>query len=222
MNTQIKFIPVKKVRGGVLSKSKSSIPAVKINYTDGNVEGFIKGNIADSPDIFNESQFKTTLEWIAIIAMGLGITYFTTDITIVDGISMEPTYKNHTFIIKSRAAKKVNAMLLSRNTIVKFISPDKEQCLKRIVGLPGDTITFDRSFVKVNGEIVDSTNVYTNIDAKPEAQSFKDFAKSIRKSKEYVLENNQYFVMGDNKPHSVDSRMYGPIRDVDIISIVQK
>lgn len=218
MNTQIKFTPVKKVRGGVLSKS--SIPAVKINYTDGNVEGFIKGNISSDPNIFNEGISRMTLEWIVIVA--LGITYFTTDITVVDGVSMEPTYNNHTIIVKSRAAKKINSMLLSRDSIIKFISPEKDQSIKRIVGLPGDKITLDRTFVKVNDKIIDNTNVDQDIRVKSDTQSFSDFAKSIRKSQEYILKDHQYFVMGDNISNSVDSRKYGPIRDVDIISIVQK
>lgn len=214
------FVPIAKKTYGLLMKSKNGSVAIK--YNDGNIEGFIKGDINDI--LLNES-IITKVGSIIIVALGL--TYFTTDITIVDGISMVPTYKNHEIIIKSRAARDVNKMMLDRGAIVKFKSPEGDTAIKRIIAKPGDEIEFDSIFIKVNGKIVDRGNMekHPSYGIKKQAYSLKGTGQE-RKTDPYTttitLKNNQYFLMGDNRTYSTDSRKYGPIADSSIISIINK
>lgn len=218
MIKKLTFVPVKRINGGTLFKAGNL--AVKISYADGTVEGFISGDISDNPELFSEDLSRLKLESLTVVALGL--TYFTTDITIVDGVSMEPTLSNRTLIVKSRSARKINRMLLSKNAIVKFFDPEGNKAIKRIVASPGDTIKFEGTYVKVNGQTIDNVNLDRDMKPKDDSQSMKDYARTLRKTEEYKLKDNQYFVMGDNRSNSVDSRKYGPINESDIISIIQK
>lgn len=219
---QSKFVVTKRNKNFDVLKSNDG---VIVSYKDGNVEGFLKKKLSES--FLNESKFRQTIEMI--ILMGLGVTYFNTDITIVDGISMHPTYKNLQVIIKSKASTDVNKMLISKNSIIKFKTPDGETSIKRVVAVPGDEIEFDAFFLKVNGKLITSNNIedHPTYGIKKPAKSIvhpdkKTNRKTLPLTTTIKLKDNEFYVMGDNVSHSIDSRKYGPIRQTDIISIVEK
>lgn len=216
---QSKFVVTKRNKNFDVLKSNDG---VIVSYKDGNVEGFLKKKLSES--FLNESKFRQTIEMI--ILMGLGVTYFNTDITIVDGISMHPTYKNLQVIIKSKASTDVNKMLISKNSIIKFKTPDGETSIKRVVAVPGDEIEFDFNRVKINGDVVDVANEEPHPKGiKKQAYSFTRNGKPRKISPEITiikLKKDEYFVMGDNKGNSVDSRKYGQINKNAIISVIEK
>lgn len=189
-----------------------------ISYHDGNVEGFIKNKLEESNSI-NEINLKLLAGTLIII--GLGMLHFTTDITIVNGVSMNPTYRMGQIIIRSKSAKDVQKMLLNRNSIIKFISPQNQTCIKRIVAMPGDTLKFEGPMVYVNNKLVDTENA-TNMIQKQNRYKAQNKKWDNKESVVMKLKNNQYFVIGDNRTESEDSRDYGPIDYSNIISILQK
>jgi len=67
--------------------------------------------------------------------------------------------------------------------------------LKRIIGVPGDEIEFHDGYVYINGAICDES-----------AYLDKDIETNCDKS--FTVPNNSYFVMGDNREHSTDSRFF--------------
>lgn len=98
-----------------------------------------------------------------------------------------------------------------RGDIVTFTPPpswaaansEGEQYVKRIIGLPGET-------VEVNAG-------QTTIDGKPLAEPYLTLAPSpVETPVSFTLGADQYFVMGDNRPNSEDARDHGPISDSDI------
>lgn len=192
---------------------------IALSYTDGTVEGFVKSKIKES--VYNESKLRHGLELVLLI--GLGITYFNTDITIVDGVSMEPTYKNLQMIIKTKSATDVNKILVSRESVVKFISPDGDTSIKRVVGVPGDEIEFDFNVVKINGVVVDKFNSEPHPASNFQKTAYTPGGKVRNFPIDVIkLKSNEYFVMGDNASNSEDSRKYGPIYDTTILSIIRK
>ncbi len=213
---QLGFTPVKKNSNYTTFKSNNGIA---ISYNDGNVEGFVKEKLNES--VLNEMGMRQKLEMLLII--GLGITYFTTDITIVDGRSMEPTYKSTEVIIKTKASSDVNKILVSKKSIVKFKSPKGVTSIKRIVAGPGDEVELDFTFVKINGVTVDKHNTEPHPPSNFQKVAYTPGGK-IRNFPVDVfkLKSGEYFVMGDNISNSEDSRSYGPISDSAIISVIEK
>ncbi|MBQ8506578.1 MAG: signal peptidase I [Clostridia bacterium] len=74
--------------------------------------------------------------------------------------------------------------------------------VKRIIGLPGETISMEEDIVYINGEAIE-----------------EDFPrrKCLRKIEERALGDDEYFVMGDNRPSSTDSRRVGPLKREQIL-----
>jgi signal peptidase I len=102
----------------------------------------------------------------------------------------------------------------SRGDIVVFRTPEQavERCgaggtfVKRLVGLPGDRIALQRGVLRINGEPVDEPYV----NGGPPGP---DFA-------ERTLGPDEYFMMGDNRAQSCDSREWGPVTRADLIGPV--
>lgn len=186
-----------------------------INSYDGSAEGIININRIDSS---LEEKMGIVSKIGFVLFLSFQVAYFSTDVTIISGNSMEPTFYNNQIIVKTKLYslnKKVK-----RNSVVNFINPSGDKCIKRVVGVPGDTIEVGSSFgVKINGKTID--NIDHRYLVKPPGQSQGDFLKTIKEDK-YTLKSNQYYLVGDNKDHSTDSRHFGPIDFSNILSIVTK
>jgi signal peptidase I len=115
---------------------------------------------------------------------------------IVQGPSMEPTFHNDQFLIVSRA----NYLLAEpeRGDIVVFHFPgnQEEDYIKRLIGLPGDIIEFRGQQVYVNGELLSEPYIKEPCSASscPDAT--------------YTMGEDEYFLMGDNRNRSSDSRSF--------------
>lgn len=124
-------------------------------------------------------------------------------INLVIGESMYPTLKEKQILIGSSIYKITDNINYGDVVTVKY---DKECIIKRVVGLPGDAIKIEDNILYRNGEEIK-----------------EDYANFIYPSvkidvEEMVLGNDEYFVLGDNRSVSRDSRVIGPIHKDDIIS----
>lgn len=135
---------------------------------------------------------------------------------LVSGESMEPTLSDGDYLIVNKYTEP------ERFDVLIFIPPDKPdvQYVKRIIGVPGDTIEYIDNQLYVNDEHVDE----------PYVDYVSDFDGSIL-IENYSLESlfNQstvpeghYFVVGDNRDNSRDSRSFGYITHESVIGIVGK
>ncbi|MCY4525992.1 MAG: signal peptidase I [Anaerolineaceae bacterium] len=119
----------------------------------------------------------------------------------VDGPSMEPTLVSDQRVIVSR----VHYFLPEprRGQIAVFQSPDRPgidpPLIKRIIGLPGETVTLSGGQFLINGHTLNEP--YVTGDCLP----------SRCPDKEWVLSGSEYFLVGDNRNRSRDSRSFGPI-----------
>lgn len=124
----------------------------------------------------------------------------------VHGKSMEPTFVEGQRLIISR----VNYMVgePQRGDILVFNSPqsdsDDPSLIKRVVGLPGELVEIRDQEVYINGERLDEPYI-----KEPCTRQCRD--------RQWQLENDEYFVMGDNRNVSNDSRAFGPIKHSAII-----
>lgn len=127
---------------------------------------------------------------------------------VVDGPSMEPNFQDNQYLMVSRIHYLFNEP--ERGDIIVFHYPEQvtDDYIKRIIGIPGDTIEFRDARVYINGEIMGEP--YINEPCAP-----RNCADET-----WQLDSDEYFVMGDNRNHSRDSRIFGAIRREHIVGEV--
>lgn len=148
---------------------------------------------------------KTTLT--IIILAGI-IRLFIIQPFIVDGQSMEPNFHDKNYLITEKVSYKIAAPV--RGDVIIFNPPDAPNVnyIKRVIGLPGETVEVKNNDVYINGSKLIEPYLVTGT----RNQTFD--GKPLRR----VLKDSEYFVMGDNRGHSRDSREIGPVPKENIIS----
>jgi len=125
----------------------------------------------------------------------------------VVGRSMDPTYKNGEMLMANKILYKMKKP--ERGDVIIFKYSETQDFIKRIIGLPGETVMLKDGKLYVNGNLLDeshylSSSIYTN------GGDFLSEGETI------TVPEGTYFVCGDNRPHSSDSRSFGPIDEKDI------
>ncbi|CAN5134958.1 signal peptidase I [soil metagenome] len=130
----------------------------------------------------------------------------------VKGESMMPTFQNGNYIFTSKVTYKMRTP--QRGDVVVFHSPGNAEIefIKRIIGLPGDVVMLQNEEVYVNG--VKLNEPYTSAKTLPLPNGYAQENVPIN------VPNGYFFVMGDNRPHSSDSRDFGPIKTASVIGQV--
>ena len=128
----------------------------------------------------------------------------------VKGLSMFPTFHDGDYLLTNKFIYRLHPP--QRGDIIIFRAPYHEDTdyIKRIIGLPGDRIKIiDKKFY-VNGEKLDESKYLS-----PDVITFGE--TYLREGQEVIVPPNNYFTAGDNRPHSSDSRDYGPVPYANII-----
>jgi signal peptidase I len=136
-------------------------------------------------------------EIVEIIALTLLIflaIHFTIQNYQIDGPSMQNTLHTGQYVLVNKVAYLFHAP--ERGDIIILQEPDQpgRDLIKRVIGLPGDTIKLDGTNVWVNG--TELNEPYITQKSNPGANTL-------------TVPANEYFVMGDNRPVSEDSRYFG-------------
>lgn len=153
--------------------------------------------------------FKDFIVYILIaVAVILTIKYVFSLEQVV-GPSMEPNYKSGDLLFLNKISYRFKKPRLF--DVVVIANDDTKYMIKRIIGLPGDVIEYKDNKLYINGDV---TNEYFNISG-----TTKDF--SLAQLNYDVIPDGYYFVLGDNRENSKDSRTYGLISRDDIIGKVQ-
>ncbi|HLM84034.1 MAG TPA: signal peptidase I [Candidatus Bathyarchaeia archaeon] len=161
--------------------------------------------------------------WVVVIIVPIRV--FLIQPFFVQGASMEPNFEDKEYLIVNELGYKTTSFgnffsvkpfkELHRGDVVVFRYPKNPSVfyIKRIIGLPGEKVEISNGHVKIfnaenaNGFVLDESKY---LDPSVETTGEMNIS----------LKDDQYFVMGDNREYSSDSRSWGPVPEADVMGKV--
>lgn len=138
---------------------------------------------------------KEVIPYIVIVVVVVLIRTFIITPVRVDGDSMKNTLKNGDILLLYKLSS------IDRfDIIVLDEEKDNEKIIKRVIGLPGETVAIKNGKIYINDKVIDDEYAYGETT---------DYNK-------VTLKDDEYFILGDNRLISKDSRYFGPIKDNEI------
>lgn len=144
---------------------------------------------------------------VLAVVIVLPIRLFVAQPFVVEGESMYPTFDSGDYLIVDELSYRFNEP--QRGDVIVFRYPGNESIfyIKRIIGLPGETVSIDRGAVSITRE--DGT-----VAALEEPYVIAEDATYTTRT---IIGPDEYFVMGDNRPRSSDSRVWGLLPKKEIM-----
>ena len=164
----------------------------------------------EGKESFKDFIWETVKIVIICLIIVIPIKQFVVQPFYVKGASMDPNFYDNEYLLIDEISYRFNGP--ERGEIIVFRHPPGEKSfyIKRLIGLPGERITIKDNVIHIynqanpNGAVLDESSYL------PETAKFYDDV-------DVTLEAEQYFVMGDNRVSSLDSRRFGPVHADDII-----
>ena len=142
---------------------------------------------------------KEILPYVLIIIAVILIRTFIITPVRVDGASMDQTLEDGQILLLYKLSN-----IDYGDIVVLDEEKEGEIIIKRIIGMPGDTVSIKDNTVYVNDEELEEDYAYG------ETSDYE----------EITLGDDEYFILGDNRPISKDSRYFGPVKEDEIIGKV--
>lgn len=145
---------------------------------------------------------KEIVFYASVIVIALLIRYFVGGTMFVQGDSMEGTFQNNDVVVEEKVSyyfsePKYGDVVIVNDVINPFeVNGKEKKLIKRVIGVPGDTIEVKNGVLLLNGEKVNEPYIKEKME--------QDFDK-------ITVKKGTYFVMGDNRNNSLDSRILGSI-----------
>ena len=145
----------------------------------------------------------TLRDYLVLIAIALSVallvTHFIAIRSVVEGGSMNPTLTDRDNVLVSRITYMVSDPKRFDIVVFELKSEPGTYYIKRVIGLPGETISIRNGKVLINGQVLED-DIYGNAE----------ITRPGRAVREVTLGEGEYFVMGDNRNNSQDSRYEDP------------
>jgi signal peptidase I len=140
----------------------------------------------------------------------LAVTHWLVRPIRVEGQSMYPTLADNAFGFSNVIGSRYGDLQRFDIAII-YLEEKDEYLIKRIIGLPGETIACLNGTIYINGEPLDEPFLDPDYTSTYGGNFTSDFG-------EVTLGEGEYFCLGDNRPVSNDSRYYGPFRREQIVA----
>lgn len=143
-----------------------------------------------------------------LILLVLGFRFFIAEPFVVRGESMEPSFYEGDYLWIEKITPRLG--ILRRGEVIVFRAPDNPFSIyiKRIIGLPGERVRIKGGHIYISRD----REIY---------ELEEPYLRSLTEgSADVTLGEDEFFVLGDNRPASEDSRMFGPIKKRAIVGRV--
>ncbi|HIZ53051.1 signal peptidase I [Enterococcus eurekensis] len=167
----------------------------------------------------NSMKVQNIVEWFWLIVKytlaGLSIAliirgFFLIPVP-VEGISMQNTLTQGDFVLMEKFSD------IERFDVIVFQMADGTTYIKRVIGMPGDTVSYRNDQLYINEEVVEETFLEENLAHDEERIPFTNDFEFEELMGVKKLGTGSYFVLGDNRRMSKDSRSFGAISEENII-----
>ncbi len=156
------------------------------------------------------STLKSVLKEIFVFALMafcvLLFRFYVAEPYVVDGASMDPTFHTGDYLIVDKLSYELGTP--KRNTVIVFKYPNdpSKNFIKRVIGLPGDTVTMFNNKLTITN--IENKNGFS-IDQSYVVDTCENDKNGCISTFQKTLGADEYFVMGDNRAESFDSRYWG-------------
>ena len=133
----------------------------------------------------------------------------------VTGNSMDQTLSQGDMVLMEKFSK------VKRFDVIVFQQTDGTIYIKRVIGLPGDEIRYEKDQLYVNGHKMSESFLTNNRSHDHQVSPYTTDFQLNELIGEKKLPNNEYFVLGDNRRISKDSRSFGTVQGKDILGKAQ-
>ncbi|MEY2664196.1 MAG: hypothetical protein RIT04_4 [Candidatus Parcubacteria bacterium] len=159
---------------------------------------------ATVPPVKKESFIKEIIKFTVIaLAIVIPIRAYVAQPFVVSGESMDPTFTDKQYLIVDQISYRFEKPARGEVIIFQYPREPKTYFIKRIIGLPGETVTSEDGIITV-------TNA-ANPEGFQLVEPYVDATNRAHDTFRTTLGPNEYFVMGDNRSHSSDSHIWGPL-----------
>lgn len=166
--------------------------------------------------------FDLIKTFIVVMIIAFVIRYFVIQPFVVDGDSMLPTFVNNEYLIAEKISYDFHQP--RRGDVVIFRYPKNPSVIyiKRVIGLPGESVKIVDGKIEIADYGSDQYNIleenYLSLGTKTETNLVEN--DQLGSGFKIVLQENEFFVLGDNRDHSSDSREWGILPRTNIIGRV--
>lgn len=150
---------------------------------------------------------------ITVVVSLIMVNFFFMPI-VVNGSSMHPTLQDKSYGFSNIFTRRISGVERF-DIVVVYLEERDENLVKRVIGLPNETITFTGDTLYIDGSPIEQ--YFLNEEFVKEYQE-SSYSSLFTNDFSITLGEDEYFCMGDNRPRSADSRMYGPFNLAQIIS----
>ncbi|PKN02769.1 signal peptidase I [Candidatus Dojkabacteria bacterium HGW-Dojkabacteria-1] len=167
-------------------------------------ESEVSGKVKATEVFASVGSFISSFIETVVVALVLAVVLYLFIMTPheVVGNSMHPTYKNGEYLMANKITYRFTEP--QRGDVVIFKYSDTQDFIKRVIGIPGDEVMIKDGSIYINGDKLNEGNYLAD-------SVITNGGSYIHEGQSITVPEGQYFVSGDNRPNSSDSREFGPI-----------
>ena len=147
------------------------------------------------------------------LAIILPIRYFLIQPFYVHGASMEPNFQNNEYLIVDELSYRYRPVQRGEVIVLRYPLDTRQHFIKRVIGLPGETVIVKDGYISIREPGAAEPHIL-------DESAYLPLGTMTAGNQTITLAADEYFVMGDNRGASLDSRSFGPLPRADIVGDV--